>query len=184
MPSPIAHLAMGTALWSLWDSRRAGLSKPVTRLGRVTGFVAFLGASMLPDLDVIPGVLTGDLYGFHNQEMHSLFAGLMVALLAGLLFGRLRHRRFAGDIFAVTFVSYSLHLLMDLLTYGRGVRLFWPLYAERIPAPVEVFGGLRWSEGIWYAGHWVTVGEESVFALLLLLCVWAYRQRAKGGPSG
>ncbi|MCH8528346.1 MAG: metal-dependent hydrolase [Kiritimatiellae bacterium] len=168
---------MGAALWSLWDAHRPASSEPVSRVKRVTGFVGFLGASMLPDLDVVPGVLTGDMHSFHNQEMHSLFAAAGFSLLAGWMAGRLRGVRFSGGVFAITFVSYFLHLLMDLFTYGRGLRLFWPLYSGRIQAPVEVFGGLRWSEGVLYAGHWVTFFEELVFATLLFLLVWGIRKK-------
>ncbi len=177
MPSPIAHLAMGAALWSLWDHHRAASLEPVSRVKRVTGFVGFLGASMLPDLDAVPGVLTGDMHSFHNQEMHSLFAAVGFSLAAGWMLGRIRGVRFSAEVFAVTLISYTLHLLMDLFTYGRGLRLFWPLYAGRIQAPVEVFGGLRWSEGVFYAGHWITIFEELVFATLLFLFVWGFRKK-------
>jgi hypothetical protein len=178
MPSPIAHLAAGAALWGIWDQWRPATARPVSPARRVLELGGFLGASMLPDLDAVAGVLTGDLYNFHNQEMHSFAAGLVAALLFAVLLGRKYPRHFSPPVFWITLVSYWLHLLMDAVTYGRGLRLFWPFRTERIPPPVEVFGGLRWSEGLWYRGHWITVGEESVFALLLLLCVWAYRQRA------
>jgi membrane-bound metal-dependent hydrolase YbcI (DUF457 family) len=177
MPSPIAHLAMGAALWRLWDARRAAPSEPVSRVKRVTGFVGFLVASMLPDLDAVPGMLTRDMHSFHNQEMHSLFAAAGFSLAAGWMAGRVRGVRFSAKVFAIAFISYTLHLGMDLFTYGRGLRLFWPLYSGRIQAPVEVFGGLHWSEGVFYAGHGITVIEELVFAAFLFLLVWGIRKK-------
>lgn len=177
MPSPIAHLSMGAALWGLWDATRPAPLKPVSRVKRVTGFLGFLGASLLPDLDAVPGFIVGDLYSFHNQEMHSLFAAAAVSLVAGWIGGRFRRIRFSRSIFAITFVSYVLHLVMDLFTHGRGLRLFWPLYSGRIQAPVEGFRGLRWSEGFWYAGHLSTMLEELIFAALLLSLVWVIRKK-------
>lgn len=168
---------MGAALWGIWDARRPLSARPETRRKRAVEAVGFLGASLLPDLDAVPGVLTGDLHSFHNQEMHSFAAGLAFALLFAFLFGRRRRVHFSVPVFWITLISHTFHLLMDAVTYGRGLRLFWPIHSGRFPPPVEVFGGLRWSEGIWYAGHWITVIEELAFAAILLGLVGLFRKK-------
>lgn len=182
---------MGTALWLLWRERRAA-GEVRTRREALLEWAGFAGASLLPDLDVVPGVLLGDMHGFHNQAGHSLLAGLGMAVVAGLVGGLLAgrgkegRRGGAGSVFGVVWVSVWLHIGMDALTQGRGVRLFWPLWPGRVAAPAEVFGGLRWSEGLLYRGHWVTAGEELLFGLWLLvvalgpgrkMCFWLKKKR-------
>ncbi|MCC5847014.1 MAG: metal-dependent hydrolase [Verrucomicrobia bacterium] len=187
MPSPVAHFSMGAFLWFfLKDHMGAGWQR--TRLPRWTLLGLFLLFSILPDFDAVLGILAGDMYRFHNQQSHSIFFGILVsAVLAVGLHALLRVMSFARFpevsrkkwIFVIC-LSYQLHLLMDLFTHGRGLRLFWPLTSERVPAPVELFVGLRWSKGIWSSAHWLTLANELLFSLcLFLICLLASRRRSR-----
>jgi inner membrane protein len=124
------------------DPRRIG---PVSQLLLVTA-----GLSLLPDLDVIPGLLWGNMGLVHNSWTHSLLFGLIVALGVGSgawLIGRFGFLRW----FIIALLCYELHVIADFFTIGRGVMLFWPFSVERFISPVRLFYGLHWSDG------WLTV---------------------------
>lgn len=80
----------------------------------------------LPDFDFLPGILIGDASFFHRTFSHSFIACLAVALTGGFLW-----RLFARESFlraaVVSFLAYSSHLMLDLLSVGpKGIQLFWP----------------------------------------------------------
>jgi membrane-bound metal-dependent hydrolase YbcI (DUF457 family) len=59
-------------------------NKPATDQARLPSglLLAAVGASILPDMDALPGILFNDFSRFHNNLTHSFMAGLIVALLA------------------------------------------------------------------------------------------------------
>ena len=134
-----------------------------------------LSLSLLPDLDVIPGLLAGDLHGIHNSVTNSLIIGVLAAFaLGGLMWfvGRMAIREWV----IVALLSYWLHVAMDYFTAERGVMLIWPLTSERYVAPIRLFYGVHYSEGLISIRHVWTVVTELAFALILLL---AFAQLAK-----
>lgn len=163
MPSPIAHLTAGYALYALGRSRLRQSVAPVPR----SLFVA-LGFSMLPDMDSVLGLLAGDFGRFHNNATHSLLIGLIVALGFGLWL-RQRRNPNAGTWFFLALLGYELHILMDSATLGRGVMAWWPLSADRYNLPIPLFFGFRWSDGLWSMNHVVTVVTELLFAGVVAL---------------
>ena len=173
MPSPIIHLSVGAfthgALKRRW--------RDATPLRRTAYVLAFLFFAMMPDLDSVIGIALNDLGRFHNNIAHSfgfaLIAGCAAWLLAPL-FGE-RKRRFWA---AVVFGSYAGHILLDAITRGRGVMLFWPITDLRIQPPFQIFYGLQWSHGLVSIEHFVTAGTEG---LVVLLVAWlVLRLRRKG----
>jgi inner membrane protein len=172
MPSPIAHAAVGYLIHTVRERKNPTPSKTGDR-SRVFVLLAVVFFSVLPDIDFLPGLLIGDIGRFHNQGTHSLLAALAVALLAGLA-ARWRKASFRSW-FGLAFISYSIHLLMDALTFGgRGVKLFWPFSQERYDMPVSLFLGARWSEDLWNVEHLPTLFSELAFAGLIFLGVWLY----------
>lgn len=179
MPSPVAHFSMGACLWFFLKDRM-GPAWQRTRLLRWTLFGLFLLFSILPDFDAVLGLIARDMHRFHNQQSHSIFFGLLASavLAIGLhpFFPFVSRKKW----FAVICLSYQLHLLMDLFTRGRGLRLFWPFTSERIPAPLEFFTGLRWSHGLWSDAHWLTLANELLFSAgLFFICLLASRLRSR-----
>lgn len=163
MPSPLAHLAAGCAI--AIASNRGQRTPPSWRL-----WVVCLGFSMAPDTDAVIGILLERLALFHNQFTHSL--GFGVALCAACL--PLTRLMLPGwstrRAFLLTMACFGLHLLLDWMTYGRGVMLLWPFSDTRFQSPVQVFHGLRWSDGVFSASHIDTlVNETGVIALVALL---------------
>lgn len=165
MPSPIAHLAAGYAVYRLAQhyEPKPGLlpDTPIPGL-----LVVIAGFSMLPDIDTVIAVFTGDFGRFHNNATHSLFSGACFALVfAGLMWW---WRREFFYWFILAFSGYGLHLLMDMATISRGIMLFWPLTAARYLSPVTLFYGLHWSDGWLSIRHLWTLLTELLFVALIL----------------
>jgi membrane-bound metal-dependent hydrolase YbcI (DUF457 family) len=171
MPSPIAHLAAGYAVYRL--GRQYEPEPGLKPVGPLPGLLVVTAVfSLLPDLDSAVGLLLRDLGRFHNNATHSLFAGLCLALaFAGLMWWQ---RRQFVYWFAVAFISYGLHLLMDMATISRGIMLFWPFTDARYLAPVTLFYGLHWSDGWVTIRHLWTLLTELAFAGLVL---WLLQRR-------
>ncbi len=142
--------------------------------------------SLLPDFDALPGLVFGEMYRFHNQFSHSLLVGLGAALAAGLLTALFAGRQWAWSVFLVALLGYEMHILADLFTYeSRGVMLFWPLTPERFTAPVKLFYGVRWSEGVFSPLHLITLTSELVFSAVLLAgTAWLAGRRAHLESAG
>lgn len=169
MPSPIAHIAAGYAVYELVASRnpeyRTKRIGPVPRLLAIT-----TGLSLLPDLDFIPGFFTERFDQFHNGASHSLVFGLGVALLVASLVRLNKGSKF-GFWFFLTFVCYNLHVVMDYFTFGRGVMLLWPFSGERFLPPIMLFYGLHRSDGLVSIRHLWTAVTELLFAMFVIILV-------------
>ena len=185
MPSPIAHGAVGYVVYRAFRdplSEKYGLNPwSKTRL-----LLIILALSLLPDLDVIPGLIFGDLEGFHNNIANSLVTGVLAALLVGgvmRFLGRHTYRLW----FFVALLSYELHLLMDFFTAERGLMLFWPFETQRYAAPFMLFYGVHYSDGLLSVHHIWTAITEMAFAIGLIAVAYvlprlvsATRERAAG----
>ena len=100
-----------------------GIDDPAQRR---TIWGASLFFSVAPDLDLVPGFLTGNMARYHNEISHSLFFGIAACLLATFFFGLL-FRRFLDwwsypRIASMALIAYGLHLVMDAATLGPGVQ--------------------------------------------------------------
>lgn len=168
MPSPIAHMAAGYAIYQVYDLRRPRSCPQIW--GRVPLLMlAMLGLSLLPDLDSVVGILFGDFGRFHNGWTHSLLVGLGLATVVGSL---ALFRQFAAprEWFLIALLCYGLHVVMDYFTIGRGAMLFWPLTLARFQAPVKAFYGLHWSDGLFSFRHvWSLLSELGFAAVIMLL---------------
>lgn len=183
MPSPIAHGAAAYLLYRavrrsnpphqpLSPSQQTSNPRPfhvwlLAELGLFGGIVLL---SLLPDLDVLPGILANDLGRFHNNRSHSFFLGALIAPLVGGAMWALQRSNFRR-LTTIAFVAYSLHLVMDYFTVGRGVMLWWPFSADRLTSPMPLFHGVRWSEGWWSANHGWTLLNELGWTALVLIAV-------------
>ena len=140
--------------------------------------VVTMGVSLLPDLDSIAGILASDFGRYHNNGTHSLLVGLAVSLLVAGTFWFVKRFDFVFW-FVVLLASYDMHVIMDYFTVGgRGVMLFWPLTLQRFESPVKLFFGVRWSESPLDPVHLLTLANELVFLLLLLLFAQIWERKA------
>jgi hypothetical protein len=138
-----------------------------------------MGLSLLPDLDLLLGLPYGDPGRFHNQQMSSLFAGMVLALIVGIIARTMGAGFLRWTLFAVT--CYSLHLIMDSLTGGDGVMLFWPFSDVRIASPIRLFFGVQWSSGLWSKDHLLTLLSEGLFVGLVVLGTHRFRPASRTG---
>ena len=174
MPSPIAHLGAGFAIYRYYKDRL-----PVDRR-RFWKFpfqmVMLTGLSILPDLDVIPAIIFRDMKTYHNNFSHSLFFAVPVAFLVAGIFHRIYQSNF-WLWFLICLVSYDLHIMMDMMTAERGVMLFWPLTQNRFTSPIKIFYGLQWGLGWFSIWHLWTIFTESLFVLVIVLAVNYFEKR-------
>ncbi|MEM7584573.1 MAG: metal-dependent hydrolase [Acidobacteriota bacterium] len=163
----LGHIAVGMAagrLHSRWQAARSP----------VVAMVAFTALSAIHDADLIGfsfGIPYDAPYG-HRGASHSIFAGLLLGILAGCL------GRIAGWAWGITTVLACgvavSHGLLDTLTDGgRGIALLWPLSTERFfspwqPLPVSPLGMGVFS---WW-GLRVLLFELVVFSPLWLFALW------------
>lgn len=171
MPSPIAHAAVGYAIYRVAKTRRP----QETRHGPSPLPVVLLftlAMSVAPDLDFVPGLLIGHLDRFHNTISNSLFMGLVVSTAVATLI-RLVWRRPFLFWFALSLLCYEAHVIMDYFTLGRGVMLLWPFSGERFRPAVNLFYGLHRSDGWISIRHVWTLLTETAFVVILLLALRA-----------
>lgn len=172
MPSPIAHTAAAYAVYRSFDGRAQ--KDTVPKAAAPVLLTAAVVLSLLPDLSSLAALFGGDLSTVHNNWEHSLMVALVVAVLLGSAV-QLRTGRGFSRWFWLALVCYSLHLIMDLFTVGRGVMLLWPFSSERLSPPFKLFYGLHWSDGWLSTRHWWTLLTETVFALVLIVLVRRHR---------
>jgi membrane-bound metal-dependent hydrolase YbcI (DUF457 family) len=184
MPSPFAHITTGYLIYrAVKDKLPENTTRRLWLLP--TNLLVFTGLSILPDIDTIPGLIFGDMHGFHNNYTHSLITGLFMALGIAALLSRFYKISFIRW-FPAVLASYEIHILMDFFTSERGVKLFWPIYPERIIAPVKLFLGFQWGLGFFSIMHFWTLFTEVIFflALLFLLDLSRKTSATRGSISG
>ena len=161
MPSPIAHSVTGYILFkrlktSSFSSFRF---RPL-----LLGFALF--AANAADLDFIPHLLSAS--SFHRGVTHSIGFTLGFSFVVAALFYRFA-RPLVKQMFFLTAVIYSSHLLLDFFTAGgRGLQLLWPLSTRYFQAPFPLFPGVHHSEGLLYGGHVWFISYELLYTIFLI----------------
>jgi membrane-bound metal-dependent hydrolase YbcI (DUF457 family) len=180
MPSPIAHLGAGYAIYHYYKPR---LPQDQRRFWKIPlQLVMMVGLSLVPDLDVIPAIIFRDMKAYHNNFSHSLLFAVPVTFLIACIFQRIYRSNF-WLWFVISLVSYDLHVIMDSLTAERGVMLFWPLSQNRFVSPIRIFYGLRWGLGWFSIWHLWTIFTESLFVIVVLGAVHYFeKRRSKVNP--
>ncbi len=175
MPSPIAHLSVGYAIYRYYRNKlpeqRIQFWKLPLQMIMVTGL------SMLPDLDVIPAFIFRDMHRYHNNFSHSFLFAIPVAFLVAVIF----HRFYRSSFwlwFIICLISYDLHVFMDALTAERGVMMFWPLTEARFASPIKIFYGLQWGLGWFSIWHLWTILTESIFGLIVIFAANYFEKRS------
>jgi inner membrane protein len=177
MPSPIVHSVSGYAIARLFPSHRS------LRSGKGFGSLAYgVFIAVLPDLDLIPQLLTGEKY--HRGASHSLTFAIATAVVAYGV-GYLFTKRYSLSLLLSTLFLYSSHLLLDLFTAGSaGIQLFWPFTTVYFKSPVPLFPSTYWSKPLFqHPGHFIFIGVELCFSIALLAMVWLCDRRKKRTAS-
>ena len=89
--------------------------------------------SMLPDMDALAvayATLSGmDTHGLHRTFSHSIVVILGLVLTFYLISAVIKRPRI-GNLGLGIGIGMTLHALLDLVIWFRGVELFWPFYGE------------------------------------------------------
>ena len=185
MPSPVGHSLIGLAVAAqcvLRPGAAASLCRQVVEhRGRILLGVAFANA---PDIDYVPGVLTGDINAYHHYLTHSIGWVALVVTGGWLVWRALRPATDWRDAVLLASAAVS-HLLADLVTAdGRapfGIKALWPFHADYMISPVSVFLRLQkreWGE-LLQASNFVAVGWEVLICAPLLMVVLAAKLRRR-----
>ena len=180
MPTPVGHALAGIAAGSLYTK-----DQPLVSKGRDVVLFAVLG--QLPDLDFIPGILTGQTDYWHHGASHSIFA----AVAAGLIFYLYGRTKGAGRRWGLTaFWVVLSHVFLDAINADtsppHGIPLFWPIsnqYFLIYPLFMDVWRNPPWVQTIIH--DLLAVGLElmvlgPVAAVSLL---WRKRRFRKRSPA-
>ena len=185
LPSPIIHTTVGYVIYRFFKNRvPEKFNKRDASLPLVLIFA--IGFSLLPDFDSVAGVLAGNFGRYHNNITHSLVAGVLVAFIFAIA-ARMTLKSGFWIWFVIFTLGYSLHVLMDFLTFGeRGIMLFWPLSLERFESPVKLFYGVRWSADLLSPVHLNTLVNEFVFVSLVgvILLIIGRKKTATSNERG
>jgi membrane-bound metal-dependent hydrolase YbcI (DUF457 family) len=141
---PASHLLTGYLLGEV-VRRRSGSETPARRAWADPVVLVAVGSSVLPDFDVLPGLIAGPVGSeFHRGPTHSVVGAVVLAVLAGgaahflwnRIVGPAPPRRF---LIAAAFSGLASHVFWDFLN-PWGVQLAWPL-------SIDMFSGLLVHEG-------------------------------------
>ena len=181
MPSPIAHIAAGYAIYYLNQVRQPQMKgKSIGPLP--TPLVVAAGFSLLPDVDSMVGLAMGNFGRYHNNATHSLVVGLGIALIFAAIMQWQQKQGF-GYWFMLALLSYEMHVLMDSATISRGVMAFWPFTTNRYLLPFRLFYGFHWSQGWLSISHLWTFSTEGVSAAVLITAVHLWQHKRALTPQ-
>jgi inner membrane protein len=180
MPSPIAHLSAGYAIYRLYKHKLPGNAYRLKKVPYQLLLIAVL--SLLPDLDFLFGLIYGDVEKFHNNISHSLFFGLLVALIVSTLAYWKNRSNFWGW-FIVSMLSYDMHVILDIFTGERGVMLLWPLVQDRFSSPVKLFVGVQWGLGLFTIWHVWTILSETLFLIIIFVLLNFFEKKVLLRPE-
>ncbi len=137
MATPLAHSLLGATVF-----RALGHEPPVSRWRWYT-FAIF--AACAADLDLVPGLIVGDINRFHHGASHSLIAALTFGFLAMATARWLRAKPW--QVFAFAVLGYSSHLLLDYFCVDSrppyGMPFLWPFSDTHWLAPHAFFGDVK-----------------------------------------
>lgn len=166
MPSPVAHAALVLLAPALTPAAaRARVPMP-----RLLAFYALVTVALcIPDVDfALPLVMDVTMHQAHGAWLHSFVAAAVFAMLfapvARWIVGGAWPLR---SMTIVGFTAYASHIVMDAMTNGRGVMMFWPMSGERVRLPITVFTGIHWSDPSRWDLHARTAVNEGVFTLIV-----------------
>jgi inner membrane protein len=164
MPSPILHSVAGYALSRLPLAKQQ-LPGQLSSIPIAALYGIFI--SDMPDLDFIPQILTG--LRFHRGPSHTLIAAILVSALLALIVCQIKRSSRYRELFTLTLIFYSVHLLMDFFTVGgNGMRLLWPLSEQFFISPISLFPRVDHPRGLWDAYHLIFISVELLYAMVLL----------------
>ena len=139
MASPVGHSLIGLAIGKVHESVGRG---PTWRWYLYCAVVA-----NVPDLDFLPGLLTGDINRYHQWVSHSVMAAAAFGLLPAVAARSLPRLSLEPARLGVASAAlYASHLALDFFSTDVrapfGQPLLWPFSAGHFISPWTPFGGV------------------------------------------
>ena len=176
MPSPLGHSLMGYIVY------RATIRPSMVHNWRLITLYVFTANA--PDLDFLPGLLTGHPGRHHHGPSHSIAFALFFGIVASALFSR---RMYA---FGMGFSLYLSHVLLDCFVQDPspplGVPLFWPFSGAYHMAPFAFYRPFNYPvtfaepmvSTLFSFHNFITMMTEILFLLPVLVFVSWYKRSA------
>ena len=143
MPLPVAHFGTGLACYILFQSDDV---KHLSTSRIVTLILIFAGLAILPDMDLLPGLLVGEPNRYHHGPSHSLLLAIATAavifILSRALYRSLNQRWY----FIMLTLTACSHTILDYFSKDTsppyGVPLFWPIDTDHYISPISLFNDI------------------------------------------
>jgi hypothetical protein len=182
MCSPVGHSVVGVAIGLLVILQAGcGMRTYARTVWRRKGLILlFVFLANSPDVDYLPGLISGDLNHYHHQVTHSL-VWVSVFSLGIWLMWRALDRSAGVREFIYVCVAAASHLLVDMLTQDGaapyGIMLLWPFSTEYMQAPFWVFGMMAKNDlrMVFQWSNFFTMLRELLLTVPLVLAVIAVR---------
>jgi membrane-bound metal-dependent hydrolase YbcI (DUF457 family) len=185
MPSPIGHALGGVA--AAWTADLVhGRRDERHRL-----LLLYMALAAAPDLDLL-------VPGSHRMATHSLFAMLLVFIIAAAVTAQVTPRRasrFGGQAHwrtaAMCAAAYGSHLLLDWLGADnvppRGIQLLWPVSDRWFISDLDLFRQTArqhfLSPAIMQQNAIAVAQELAIMAPVVALLWWARARRSQSGEQ-
>jgi membrane-bound metal-dependent hydrolase YbcI (DUF457 family) len=161
MATPVGHYLLGFAVAQVFAQDESQRKR------------AFWLANVawIPDLDVLPGLMVGNLGQFHHGATHSLTAAATFALL-GLLVAAQKTQHWSLRLFPLLFLLYASHIFLDYLTLDTGapygVPLFWPFWLDSYASPLLLLPNVQHSSAPLISVHNLLLALQEALLFLPL----------------
>ena len=141
MASPVFHGLAGAGLaYLMAGNPRQSVLRSIR--DRIPLFIGAAALACLPDIDYLPGILTGDLNAYHQQGTHSIAWTLLASAVIWLLIRWQRPARATARLFLFIFILIASHLAIDMITEDHrppyGIPLFAPISNTPYISPVPL----------------------------------------------
>ncbi len=174
MSSPVAH----TSLFLLfWPRLRAKIQSTASRPRRLLFATALLATLMGPDFDLVGWFFTdAPISTYHNGPTNSLFM-ITIGGVAFAIIARCIIRLPWPTLFAVGCTAYASHILVDFMTSGRGLQLFWPLSSARFQSPFILLRGVEHTGSVTLGTHALNLLSDILFAIAVWIASGWFKPR-------
>ena len=135
LATPVGHLLLAAAI-----TQSLARNDKERKLGLLISPVA-----LLPDFDIVLGLLSGYIWEYHRGISHSLAMAVIfgVVSLIGLKLWRVRSPVYLSMLISL---AYASHVVLDYLVFDNarvpGVQIIWPLSSELYQSPLTLLPSL------------------------------------------
>jgi membrane-bound metal-dependent hydrolase YbcI (DUF457 family) len=137
MASPVAHSLAGAVIYLALSYKRTFNAKE---------FWLVILAANVADLDLLAGVLMGNVDAFHRTLSHS-FLGTFVAALIFSTYLWIKDETPVPRLHVMIILAVTSQLVVDWLSYDnstpRGIPLLWPWSPEHYMSQAQLFLDIR-----------------------------------------